>query len=434
MIERMSSVKKLARKVIPKEKLTKVEESYRLTKAKTAYTVYGKAPTALKVIAVTGTNGKTTTCAFINAALKANGITTAVYTTAFTEIAGDYKVNKTHMTVASPWSVQKFFKQAKKAGAEWVILEVTSHALDQNRIYGVDVAIAVVTNLSQDHLDYHKTMERYAAAKARLITEFQPKDVVLNADDEWFEYFGRKVKKHLHTVGMHTATDQIKEVSLRADGTSFSVVSKKGRTDIAMHLVGEFNIYNAAMAVAVGAIIGLDRKKTAQGINSLEVVAGRLEPVTAGQQFAVLVDYAHTPDALKNVLQGVRAIATGKVRIVFGATGDRDPKKRPDMGRVAMENADVVYLTDDETYTEDGDAIRAAVRQGIEASKKPTTWYEVPDRKEAIKKALADAGPGDVVLLCGIGHQNYRNMGGKKEPWDERLIARELLTELMKTT
>jgi UDP-N-acetylmuramoyl-L-alanyl-D-glutamate--2,6-diaminopimelate ligase len=426
----MSSVKKIARKVIPKEKLEHVEEAYRLRKAKTAYQMYGKAPKALKVIAITGTNGKTTTCAFINAMLKNAGLTTAVYTTAFTEVAGEYAANKTHMTVASPWSVQKFFKRAKKAGADWVILEVTSHALDQHRIYGVSVDIAVITNLSQDHLDYHKTMDNYAAAKARLITEFQPKDVVLNADDEWFEYFGRKVKKHLHSVGMHSATDQIKEVSLKADGTGFSVVSKKGRTDVTMQLVGTFNVYNAAMAVTVGTIIGLDRKVIASGIGGLDVVAGRLESVQAGQDFAVLVDYAHTPDALKNVLQGVRSVAKGKVRIVFGATGDRDPKKRPEMGKVAMEYADVVYLTDDETYTEDGGEIRAAVRKGIEAAVSKSEWQEIPDRTLAITQALTDAKKGDVVILAGIGHQDYRNMGGKKMPWDERIIARDILKKL----
>lgn len=427
----MSSVKKIARKVIPKERLTKIEESYRLQKAKTAYAVYGKAPKAVRVIAVTGTNGKTTTCAFINAMLKGAGIKTAVYTTAFTEIAGVYSDNKTHMTVASPWSVQKFFGKAKAAGVEWVILEVTSHALDQHRIYGVNVDIAVVTNLSQDHLDYHKTMENYAAAKAKLITDFQPKDVVLNADDEWFEYFGRKVKKHMHSVGMQKATDQIKEVALKPDGTSFSVVSKHGRTDIAMQLVGEFNVYNAAMAVAVGTIIGIDSKLIAKGINELAVVAGRLEPVVAGQDFVVLVDYAHTPDALKNVLQGVRTISKGKVRVVFGATGDRDPKKRPDMGVVAMENADVVYLTDDETYTEDGDVIRAAVMQGIKSSKSSAEYFEIADRRTAITQAFKDSQVGDVVVLAGIGHQDYRNMGGKKQPWDERIVAKEILEEIL---
>jgi len=220
-------------------------------------------------------------------------------------------------------------------------------------------------------------------------------------------------------------------MQLTPEGTSFSVVSKLGRTDVSMPMVGEFNVYNAAMAVTVGVIIGLDKKAIATGIGNLAVVAGRLEPVVAGQDFAVLVDYAHTPDALKNVLQAVRGITRGKLRVVFGATGDRDPTKRPDMGKVAMQNADIVYLTDDETYTEDGDAIRSAVKQGIEAAASDAVYFEIADRKAAILQALKDAKAGDAVVLAGIGHQDYRNMGGKKQPWDERVVAKELLTELL---
>jgi UDP-N-acetylmuramoyl-L-alanyl-D-glutamate--2,6-diaminopimelate ligase len=425
----MSGIKKVARNIIPKEKLSNFEDVYRLQKAKTAYRVYGKAPKQLKVVAVTGTNGKTTTVAFINAMLKAAGYTTAVYTTAFTEVAGKYTPNHSHMTVASPWSVQKFFKQAKKAHAEWVVLEVTSHALDQYRIYGVPIEIAVITNLSQDHLDYHKTMDNYAAAKARLITDFAPKHVILNADDDWFEYFGRKVKKHLTSVGRHRATYQIKDIALTADATKFTVVSSKGRVDIAMPLLGEFNVYNAAMAVAVGQVIRLPREVIPKGINALKVVEGRLEPVHAGQDFTVLVDYAHTPDALENVLKAVNDIAKGKVRIVFGATGDRDPTKRFAMGKVAATHADVVYLTDDETYTEDGAIIRAGVKEGITAVK-GVDCTEIADRYAAIKQACKDAQKGDVVVLAGIGHQNYRNMGGQKQPWDERSIAKEILQEI----
>ena len=425
----MSGIKKVARKVVPKHKIAKLEDSYRLQKARVAYHAYGKAPKDIRVIAITGTNGKTTTVAFVNEMLKAAGYTTAVYTTAFTEIAGKYTPNHSHMTVASPWSVQKFFNKARKAGAEWVVLEVTSHALDQYRIYGVPVEIAAVTNLSQDHLDYHKTMENYAAAKARLITDYAPKHVILNADDEWFAYFGRKVKKHLSSIGRHKATHQIKDIQLHPDKTTFSVVSRKGRVDISMQLLGEFNVYNAAMAVAIGQAVGLPKNTIPKGIASLAVVEGRLEPVVAGQDFTVLVDYAHTPDALENVLKAVRGITKGKVRIVFGATGDRDPGKRKAMGEIAAEHADYVYLTDDETYTEQPEIIRAAVKEGIDAHDIP--YKEIADRKEAIRQAFADAGKGDVVVLAGIGHQNYRNMGGNKEPWDERVVARELISELV---
>jgi UDP-N-acetylmuramoyl-L-alanyl-D-glutamate--2,6-diaminopimelate ligase len=426
----MSGIKKVARIIVPSNKLNDFEDTYRLNKARVAYRVYGKSPKNARVIAVTGTNGKTTTVAFINSVLKAAGHKTAVYTTAFTEINGKYKTNRTHMTVASPWSVQKFFKKAKSSNVDWVVLEVTSHALDQHRIYGVPVEIAVITNLSQDHLDYHGTMEAYAQAKSRLITDFQPKNVILNADDEWFEYFGRKVKKHLHSIGKHRATHQIKDINLKSDGTVFTVVSSKGRVDLKMPLVGEFNVYNAAMAVAVGQLIGLPKQSIPEGIKLLDVVEGRLEPVSAGQDFTVLVDYAHTPDALKNVISAVKAITKGSVRVVFGATGDRDPGKRQAMGEVAAELANMIYLTDDETYTEDGDLIRAAVREGIE--KRKGKYIEIADRREAIKQAFLDSEHGDVVLLAGIGHQNYRNMGGKKEPWDERVIAKELLNEILK--
>jgi UDP-N-acetylmuramoyl-L-alanyl-D-glutamate--2,6-diaminopimelate ligase len=430
----MSGVKKVVRKVVPQSALTSAEEKYRLAKAKTAYRVYGKASKDAKVIAVTGTNGKTTTCAFINAMLKGAGLKTAVYTTAFTEINGRYSPNKSHMTVASAWSVQKFFKQAKKAGADWVVLEVTSHSLDQYRIFNVPVEVAVVTNLSQEHLDYHKTMENYAFAKARLITEYKPKYTVLNADDEWFEYFGRKVKKNLISVGRHHATHQIKNVALKANGTDFKVISPKGQCDISMKLVGDFNVYNAAQAVAVGQAIGLSSKDIAKGINELPVVAGRLEPVDAGQDFTVLVDYAHTPDAIKNVLKAAKSVATGEVRIVFGATGvgeyARDTTKRGPMGEVAAKYADFVYLTDDETYLEDPDSIRDAVEQGILKAGGKDKYVEIGDRRQAIKQAFKDAVKGDVVLLCGIGHQDYRAMGGKKEPWDERQVAKKILLEI----
>ena len=428
----MSRLKKLARKIIPQQSLENVEESYRMQKAKTANRLNRHPAKSLHIVAVTGTNGKTTTCAFINEVLKAGGIKTAVYTTAFTEIAGSYKPNRTHMTVASSWSVQSFLRRAKKAGAQWVVLEVTSHALDQHRLYGVGVDIAVVTNLTQDHLDYHGTMEKYAAAKALLITEFNPKTVILNADDAWFEYFGRKVKNKLLTVGQNKASYQIKGLSLSSAGTEYSLVSSKNTAKVKAHLVGVFNAYNSAMAGAVGGVVGLSAKQIEDGIAHVPVVAGRLEAVEAGQDFAVLVDYAHTADALENVLQAVKAVTKGKVRVVFGATGDRDRSKRGPMGAVAAKNADVMYLTDDETYTEDGNAIRAAVKKGIIDAGGAERCIEIADRRTAIMQALSDASEGDVVLLAGIGHQDYRAMGGKKEPWDERKVARELLENLGK--
>jgi UDP-N-acetylmuramoyl-L-alanyl-D-glutamate--2,6-diaminopimelate ligase len=422
----MKRVKVIARKVIPRQTIKSVEESYRLNKARLAAVRYGKPSGTQKVIAITGTNGKTTTCTYINEVLKAGGFSTAVNTTAYQEIGGVRRENTNHMTVASVWSVLKFMSQAKKAEVDWVILEVTSHALDQYRLRGIAVEIAAITNLSQDHLDYHGTMEDYAAAKALLLTKYSAKKYVLNADDEWFDYFAAIRKDKPLTVGRSKATHQIKSLSLKPDGTSFTLVSSLATTHMTTKLVGEFNVYNAAMAVVIGQLAGVSATDAGQGIANVWGVPGRLEPVVAGQTFSVLVDYAHTPDALERVLKALKAITHGKVRVVFGATGDRDATKRLTMGKIAAQNADMIYLTDDETYTEDPAAIRAAVRQGIEDAN--GTFTEIADRKDAIKQAFADAEAGDVVLLAGIGHQDYRAMGGKKIAWDEREVARELLT------
>jgi UDP-N-acetylmuramoyl-L-alanyl-D-glutamate--2,6-diaminopimelate ligase len=217
-------------------------------------------------------------------------------------------------------------------------------------------------------------------------------------------------------------------------GTSFSLVSPKGSVDITMNQVGEFNVYNAAMAASVGQIIGLPREDIAKGLGSLQVIEGRLEPVDAGQDFSVLVDYAHTPDAIKNVVLAAKGVAKGQVRLVFGATGvgeyARDTTKRGPMGEVAAKYADYIYLTDDETYLEDAAQIRKAVEQGILAAGGKGKYVEIGDRRQAIKQAFTDAKAGDAVVLCGLGHQDYRNMGGKHEPWDERIVAKEILQEI----
>jgi UDP-N-acetylmuramoyl-L-alanyl-D-glutamate--2,6-diaminopimelate ligase len=423
----MSGIKQLARKVIPKSAVKNAEKGYRKQKAVAANIIYGKPAQKLNVIAVTGTNGKTTTCAFINSVIKAAGLKTAVYTTAFIEINGVNEPNKSHMTVASAWSVQRFMNQAKKANVDWVILEVTSHALDQYRIYGVPVNIAVFTNISQDHLDYHGTMQNYATAKARLITDFHPNKILLNADDEWYGFFADKAIDGFATVGKNKASYQIKAINLKPSGTSYSLVSAKGVIDIKTRLVGNFNVYNTAMAAIIGQMLEIDNRLIQKGIVDVPIVPGRMEPIEAGQPFTVLVDYAVTPDAIKSVLEAVRGLAKGKVRLVFGATGDRDKSKRPIMGQVAAKFADFIYLTDDETYSENGDLIREAVKKGINESGGTDKFIEIADRRQAIKQAFKDALAGDVVILAGIGHQDYRNQGGKKIAWDERLVAKELL-------
>lgn len=396
---------------------------------------FGFPSRGLRVIAVTGTNGKSTTCTYINEVLKAAGYKTAVLTTVFYEIDGHREPNKTHFTIDRQSIVQKFLFRARQADVDWVILEVTSHAIDQDRILGVPVKIAVITNLTQDHLDYHGSMEEYAATKARLLTSYDIDHAVLNANDEWFEYFKSKVPKNaeIFSVGSKPkVTGRVGKPKLGAKGGSITFATNSKRLTLKTSLLGEFNLINASLAAAVGSIFLLSGKVIAKGIANVKLIEGRMEPVEAGQKFSVLVDFAITPDALEKALSSLKKVAKGKVRVVFGATGDRDKDKRPKMGAAAAKNADFIYLTDDETYTEDPDAIRDAVLAGIKKAKGTKKTEVISDRKKAIEKAIKDAKNGDIVLLAGIGHEDSRNMGGKQVPWSEHEIAKKALRSLRK--
>lgn len=422
--------KKLARKVLPKRSITFAEESYRKGRVFAFQAAKGFPARGLRVIAITGTNGKTTTASYINAMLKSAGHTTALFSTAQIEMLGKVRLNRTHRTVPITGELVAFLAEARQRKVDFVVLEVTSQALHQHKIVGIPVEVAVMTNLTQDHLDYHKTMEAYAAAKARLFnTYLKPKYSLLNRDDQWFEYFKRQAQGMIVSYGTAAGGGVVVGgIDLKPTGSEWTITEHGVSTKLSTSIPGAFNVMNATAAACVGKLVGLSLKQIAAGIASLESVPGRMERVSAGQKFTVLVDYAHTPDALKNVLQAARQLSTGKVRVVFGATGDRDKAKRPIMGQVAAGYADVVYLTDDETYTEDPEEIRAAVRDGLEAA--GAAYQEIPDRTAAITKAFKDAKANDVVVLAGIGHQDSRNMGGKLVAWNEAEVASKVLSQV----
>ncbi|MDB5168762.1 MAG: murE [Candidatus Saccharibacteria bacterium] len=422
--------KKLVRKVLPKQGITAAEEAYRKGRIKLTQARYGYPARGARVIAVTGTNGKTTTCVLINSVLKAGGYKTALITTALTEMDGVATSNTNHRTVPLTADLMKFFKEAKTKGVDFIIMETTSQALHQHKMTGLPVEIAVMTNLTQDHLDYHGSMDAYAAAKARLFNKYMhPGHCVLNRDDEWYDYFAKQAVGTVTTYGQDAASDlQITDLKLTASGNDFTLAVDGDKAAVHTELSGLFNVYNAAAAATVGALLELPDEAIDQGLSGLEAVPGRMEAIKAGQDFEVIVDYAHTPDALKNVLTALKAVSKGKVSIVFGATGDRDKGKRPIMGEVVAGIADHIYLTDDETYTEDPAAIRDAVYAGITKAGGAGKTTIVEDRRDAIAKAFSEAKKGDTVLLAGIGHQDYRAMAGKNIEWDEREVARELLS------
>ena len=431
-----NNLTKTARKVLPKSALVGLEKSYRKSRAKIISARFGNPARDLRVIAVTGTNGKTTTVNFLNEILKEAGYRTAMFSTANIEIAGEQTVNDTNSTTATVARLQKFFRDAKKADVEFALIEATSHALDQYKLEGVPIEMAIMTNLTQDHLDYHKTMENYAAAKAKLF-EMNPSLVVLNADDEWFDYFNNfATESQKITYGEGESADvKIENFKLYKKGSEANLrIDNNVELEIATNLPGEFNIYNMTAAAAGAYLLGISLKDIQEGIANLEGVSGRFEYATPGLPFDTIVDYAHTPDALEKLLKSAKEISKNRTILVFGACGDRDREKRPIMGKIAQDLADRIIITDEENYTEDATQIREEIISGISKKneKLPANIQEIPDRKEAIRKALQIAGKGDIVLITGLGHEVYRVIDGEKTPWNDTQIVREIAQEIFK--
>lgn len=431
-----NTLAKTARKVLPKSALVELERTYRKSRAKVVAARYGNPARDLRVIAVTGTNGKTTTVNFLNEILKEAGYKTAMFSTANIEIAGVQTVNDTNSTTATVSKLQKFFHDAKKADVEFALIEATSHALDQYKFAGVPIEMAIMTNLTQDHLDYHKTMENYAAAKAKLF-KMQPRFIVLNTDDKYFDYFNKfEAGEQKITYGESDLAEvKIKSFKLYKKGSEAKLrIDNNVALEIATNLPGEFNVYNMTAAAAGAYLLGISLQDIQEGIANLEGISGRFQYATSDLPFEVVVDYAHTPDALEKLLQTSKKITKNRTILVFGACGDRDREKRPIMGKIAQDLADRIIVTDEENYTEDAKQIREEVIAGFSKKngKLPANIQEIPDRKEAIRKALQIAGKGDTVLITGLGHEVYRIIDGEKTPWNDTEIVREISKEIFK--
>lgn len=413
---------------LPSGATSKLEEIYRRGRIYALSARYGFPARGLRVIAVTGTNGKTTTANYLNEILKASGKKTALFTTAVIEIAGDRKLNELNATVASTERMQQFFRDAKTAAVDYVVLEITSHALIQHKLDGVPIECAIMTNLTQDHLDYHKTMEEYAAAKGRLFAK-TPRFIVLNRDDEWFEFYNEfEAGEQKITYGtLESADARISQVKLYKRGSEARVViDTQTKLDLATALPGKFNVYNMTAAAAASYLFHVNLEAITEGIANLEEIPGRFERVEIGKQYDVIVDYAHTPDALEQLLEATKAITKNRVILVFGATGDRDKGKRPIMGEIAARLADRIVLTDEESYNEDPHQIRQMVMDGIASSGGEAKTEEVADRREAIEKAMKLARKGDTILITGMGHERFRIVGGERLPWNDADVVREL--------
>jgi UDP-N-acetylmuramoyl-L-alanyl-D-glutamate--2,6-diaminopimelate ligase len=427
----MHQIKHTLKQLLPLQVRQPILNQYHRAVAIAANARYGFPTKHLRVIMVTGTNGKTTVASLIAQMLTTAGHNVGLNSTTSYSFGGSTYAKEGSRTLGDTFELQRMFKQMKDAGCDYIVLEATSQGLDQHRLWGVPCDVAVMTNLTQDHLDYHGTMEQYAAAKAKLF-KMHPRIIVLNHDDQWYDYFNQFLAKERKiSYGTHKdATCQIKQVQLSKDGSDVDLIFDGAHElRIHTHLPGKFNVYNAAAAAAVGYYVQLEPAKIQQGIAELKTVAGRLERINAGQPFEVVVDYAHTPDALKNVLATLKDLTKGKLIAVFGATGDRDRTKRPIMGKIAAKNADRIFICDEETYSEDSGKIRAAILEGIHEAKGMAKTTEVADRREAIRAACKEAKKGDTIAITGMGHETVRNMGGTKEQWNDPTVVREVLAE-----
>ncbi len=444
----LEKILRIGEKIIPKSIYAFFQPAYHFFLAVTGNIIYGFPGRKLKVVGVTGTNGKSTTVDLITQILKEKDYKVGMISTIAFEIAGKRIENLTNRTTLVRWQTPKMLGQMIKAGCEYAVLEVASEGIAWYRVWGIPFDIAVFTNLSPEHLNFHKTMENYRNTKGKLFSGLKRsmsknilKVSVVNLDDKEAKYFlefsadkkigfGIKISDQRSAISDKVlSTVSIKDVELIHSGSKFKLVTGNKNIDINLKLLGEFNIYNALAGAAVGISQNIDLFTIKKALEKVKGIAGRMESINEGQNFNVIIDYAVTPDAFSLLFKTLRSYTKGKIISVFGATGDRDKWKRPKMGEIAAKETDIVVVTDEEPYKEDPEKIIDEVYQGaIKIRKKDV--YRISDRGEAIKFALRKAKNDDCVVITGIGHQEFRNVGDKKVPWNERGIVRKELKKL----
>ena len=402
---------------------------YHLGCAIVACVVFGFPGKKLRVIGVTGTNGKTTTSQFIARILVTTGKRVALASTINFQIGERIWVNDSKFTTMSPWKLQRFLRQAVQEGCEYAVIETSSHALDQNRVWGIPYEIAVMTNVTREHLDYHGTMARYREAKCRLFQRAKKTVVNLDMEDPGF-FCGINGKQSLtyrtkNPQAQLLATD----VTLDFKGTEFEVDGMKFH----LRIPGLFNIENALAALGVARLLAIDFSAAREALTSVAGVPGRMELVPNHMNADILIDYAVTPDAFEKLYASILPlkIPGSKIIHVFGACGERDRGKRPQMGEIASSYADIIILTNEDPFHEDPQRIIDDIEEGV-TKKKDKDYFRIFDRREAIHKALSLAEIGDIVLITGKGAEVTMALGDKRIAWSERQVVEEELEKLKK--
>jgi UDP-N-acetylmuramoyl-L-alanyl-D-glutamate--2,6-diaminopimelate ligase len=402
--------------------------------------VYGHPSGEIKVIGVTGTNGKTTTTYLLEKILNDCKRTAGVIGT----IEARYAGQRLPMSGTTPEThqLQRLLREMRNEGVQYCAMEVSSHALEQGRVKGCKFRSAIFTNLTQDHLDYHGSMDNYAAAKGLLFSrlgnaygdpQHERSYAILNADDETSAVFRRLTSAEVITYGLDNAADlTASDIVISSEGSSFTVSGFGGTAVIKLRMPGRFNVYNALAAIAASLLEGIPLADIKSSLEGIQGVPGRVETVDLGQPFSVIVDYAHTPDGLRNVLAAVKEFAARRIITVFGCGGDRDRTKRPVMGQIAAEYSDYIIVTSDNPRSENPDSIISEIEAGlIQAGLSPSQYALVADRRKAIEKAVEMASQGDVVLIAGKGHETYQLIGGHTFPFDDRITAMEAIRGIL---
>ncbi|MFZ2189278.1 MAG: UDP-N-acetylmuramoyl-L-alanyl-D-glutamate--2,6-diaminopimelate ligase [Candidatus Magasanikiibacteriota bacterium] len=398
---------------------------------------YGLPVSKLKIIGITGTDGKTTTSNILYEILSVAQKKVGLISSINARLGDEELPLKFHVTTPDPRDIMYILNKMVQKQMEFAVLETTSHALEQSRVGAISYVASGFTNITREHLDYHKTFEAYRDAKAKLISQTRKGGtVVLNADDPSFEYLQNKAKGlNLKTFSYGIENDadfMAKNVTISSDRQSYALTYPEGKqTQIELFLPGEYNISNSLSAAALAFSLGINIDAIKDGIANTKLLNGRWE-IIREEPYQIVVDFAHTPNAIQNVLEFARkkVSGNGKVHVVFGCAGRRDFTKRPVMGEIAGKNADFVYITAEDPRDEDIHDINASIASGVEKAGKIANinYFNIPDRTEAIKKALSSAKKGDIVLITGKGHERSMNLDGKSEiPWSDQEVVNKLL-------
>ncbi len=381
---------------------------------------YGNPSKDLRLIGITGTNGKTSTAYMLDHCLRACGVKTGLIGTVCTDDGSGGR--KSALTTPDPSTLHRIFAEAKRHGCTHTVMEVSSQSLDQSRTAGIEFELGIFTNLTVDHLDYHGSMQAYRDAKLKLFS--QCRKGLINADSDYAAPF-LACPGALSFSASHPADFRASRVYMTGEGVSYLECSPSGRREVFLPVWGRFSIYNSLAALAAAECLDLDLDVCVRALSSFPGVPGRLEPIRNDLPFRLLIDYAHTPDGLENVLRSLRETTAGRIIAVFGCGGDRDQSKRPEMGRIATRWADLSLITSDNPRSEDPEEIIRQIVCGVQGD----GYRIIPDRTQAIRVAIQSAAPGDTVLLAGKGHETWQVFSDRVIHYDEREIAREILKE-----